>query len=146
MYNWREFEESEIEELKRNPYIKNVTSKGLTYTREFKEIFARRILNGESPSLVLIDLGINPKYLGQGRINSLSFRMKKFAKRLEGFEDTRGTKSGRPTTKNLTSEEKISKLEHRNRVLKQENDFLKKMIYLAKKVQWEKSLRKKNIK
>ena len=35
---------------------------------------------------------------------------------------------------------------HKNIVLEQENDFLKKMIFLAKRVQWEKSLREKDTK
>ena len=146
---WSLFTEEEIEKLKSNPYIKNITEKGITYTEEFRELFATRIIiNGEPPSTVLRSLGIEPKILGKGRVDALAYRARKFAKRSEGFKDTRkdNPKVGRQSTKDLTPEERINKLEHEKRVLKQENEFLKKMIYLAKKVQWEKSRLEKNTK
>ena len=140
------FKDDEVMELKKNPYVKNVSNKAITYSNEFKELFATRVLSGEPSSKVLLDFGINPKILGKRRVDSLSHRVKAFSKRLEGFEDTRKGNSGKKTIKELTTEEEIVKLKHKNLVLEQENQFLKKMIFLAKKVQWEKSLREKNTK
>jgi len=40
--------------------------------------------------------------------------------------DTRSCNSGRPATKELTNEERMKRLEHQVKLLKQENEFLKK--------------------
>ena len=58
-----------------------------------------------------------------------------FAKtaREEGFKDTRGTKSGRPSTKNLTIEEQLERLKQKNKILQQENDFLKRVRFINRK-------------
>lgn len=140
------FSEEEVTLLKNNPYTQNVSCKAITYTEEFRELFAERILNGELPSVVLRDLGFDPKILGKRRVDGLAHRVKQFSKRTEGFKDTRKDNSGRQSTKELTPEEEIAKLKHKNLVLEQQNEFLKKMIFLAKKVQWEKSLQEKNTK
>jgi hypothetical protein len=73
--------------------------------------------------------------------------VKKFELRSEGFEDTRKGNSGRPITKNLTDSERISRLEHEIRYLKQENEFLKKIEFLDRQAEWkekQKQHRKKN--
>ena len=55
------------------------------------------------------------------------------AARDEGFSDTRKGKSGRPTTKSLTDEEIIERLKQKNKILQQENDFLKRVRFINKK-------------
>ena len=59
--------------------------------------------------------------------------MKNESKRLSGFKDTRKGNSGRPRTKDLTPEEEIARLKHKNKLLQQENDFLKRIRSINKK-------------
>ena len=59
------------------------------------------------------------------------------SKREEGFNDMRKDASGRPSTRDLTSDEKIARLQHQVKYLKQENEFLKKMNFLNRQAQWK---------
>lgn len=54
------FTEAEVEILSRNPYIKNVTTKDITYTDEFKRIFIAENENRKLPSEK--ELSIEEKY------------------------------------------------------------------------------------
>ena len=47
------FTEQEIIILKQNKYIKKVSSKGITYTDEFKKIFINESINGKLPRIIL---------------------------------------------------------------------------------------------
>jgi hypothetical protein len=47
-------------------------------------------------------------------------------KREEGFNNTRKGTSGRPSTKDLATDEQFAHLQHQVKYLKQENEFLKK--------------------
>ena len=60
-------------------------------------------------------------------------RLKKQTQRVEGFKDTRKDNSGRPSTKELSLEEQIERLKHKNKVLQQENDFLKRVRFINRK-------------
>ena len=44
------FTEKEVSILKQNKYVKKVSSKGITYTDEFKRIFIDENNNGKLPS------------------------------------------------------------------------------------------------
>ena len=142
------FSEEQMKQIKKNPYVIKVSESSITYSEEFKDEFIIRHNTGKLPKVILKELGFDITILGQKRINSITERCKKYALRDEGSKDIRKDNSnfGRPRTKDLTPEEEIAKLKHRNLVLEQENEFLKKMIFLAKKVQWEKSQQQKNIK
>ena len=59
--------------------------------------------------------------------------IKKQAARTDGFKDTRSTNSGRPPVKELSLEEQLERLKHKNMVLQQENDFLKRVRFINKK-------------
>ena len=75
------------------------------------------------------------KWNNQGSSRTLKFtdRVRKEAAREEGFKDTRGTKSGRPSTKNLTIEEQLERLKQKNKILQQENNFLKRVRFINRK-------------
>ena len=60
-------------------------------------------------------------------------RVKQQIERPEGFEDQRKYNSGRPSTKDLTPEEIIERLKQQNEILRQENDFLKRVRYINRK-------------
>ena len=131
------FTEEQVYELRKNPYIEKVSSKTINYTKEFKERFESEYRAGKLPSQILADMGINHKFLGHRRKNSLVQRIKMYELRPEGFEDTRKNNSGRPSTKELSDTEKIKRLDQKIEYLKQENEFLKKNIQLDRETNWE---------
>jgi transposase len=120
------FTEEQQNELRNNPYVKKVSEKSITYTKEFKEKFKEEYRAGKLPSQILSDMGFDQHMIGKGRKTSLVTRMKVYELRPEGFEDTRKNNSGRPAIKQLTDAEKIKRLEHKIAYLNQENEFLKK--------------------
>lgn len=142
----KKFTFEEIELLQHNKYVKKVSENGITYTTEFREDFAALIKNGKTTSEIFKILGFDTKILGEDRIYSTTNRIKQKLKKNESFEDTRTNKSGRKLKKVLSIEEELEKLKHEKLILEQENAFLKKMIFLGKKVTWEKSLLKNDTK
>lgn len=143
----REFTEDEINELSKNPYIKHVGTKGITYTEEFKAYFIEEKSNGKSTTEIFKNVGFNTKIIGRKRMDSFSKRTMKNG--IDNIKDNRKGHSGRPKkhpNKELTPEETIELLKHQNALLEQENEFLKKMKFLAERTAWLKFLQKKDIK
>lgn len=127
------FSKEQVEQLKSSPYVVSVTEKYINYTEEFKELFLIDYEQGMSPSAIFYKYGFDPHVLGESRKYNFVQRIKKEAKRADGFKDTRKDYSGRPSTKDLTPEEEIARLKHKNKVLQQENDFLKRVRFINKK-------------
>jgi transposase len=131
------FTEEQQKELRENKYIKKISEKAITYTQEFKKRFAEEYRSGKIPSQILADMGIDSRILGKRRKDGLVAMMRKCELRPEGFEDIRKSNSGRPTTKDLSSDEKIKRLEQKIAYLSQENEFLKKNIQTDREANWE---------
>ena len=127
------FTDEQVEELRKNPYVKNVSHKAITYEESFKEAFIEDYQNGMQPNEIFVKYGFNPKVIGHRRIDSFSQRVKGQKDRPEGFADTRKGSSGRPRTKDLSDKEIIERLKQKNKVLQQENDFLKRIRFINKK-------------
>ena len=121
------FTDEQIKELNNNPYVISVTSKYINYSEEFKELFLEDYSNGMPPIDIFRKYGFDPDTLGEQRRHNFVMRIKKESQRLDGFKDMRKVNSGRPRTKDLTSEERIAQLNHKIDILKQENDFLKRV-------------------
>lgn len=64
----RLFSVEEIEILKNNIYVKKVSSKGITYTDEFKKIFIEENLLGSLPRNIFESYGLSVEILGIKRI------------------------------------------------------------------------------
>lgn len=143
------FTEEQILELKNNKYVKNVTTKSISYTKEFKEHFIEETNKGKGPTRVFIESGFNPYIIGSERIRSFSKRTKRKHRNNESFDDNRGKKStGRhkkKKEKELSTEEEIKQLRHENLMLKAENELLKKMGFLVKQKQLKKLGQTKDI-
>lgn len=141
------FTEEEKMELQKNPYIKHVGDKGITYTKEFKAYFIEEKNEGKNTTEIFMNAGFDTKMIGRKRMDNFSNRVMKNG--IENIDDKRIKNSGRPKTKvqkELSPEDTIKFLQHKNALLEQENEFLKKMIFLAKKTSWMKSLQQKNTK
>ncbi len=140
------FTDEQIIELERNPYVKKVSKKAITYTDEFKNIFAEKYRKGKPRSTILTEMGFDPHVLGRKRMDKFVANIAKYEARGD-YRDLRQGSSGRPSTNDLTAEEQIARLKHQVKYLKQENEFLKKINFLDRQAQWkQKQNQKKNSK
>ena len=137
------FTPEQVEQLKKNKYVKHVSEKAITYTEEFKEVFFLFYNSGKLPSQVLTEMGFDYKLLGRNRIDGIVQKTKKQSVRPEGFKDTRTTESGRPRTKALTPEEQMEKLKLENEILKAKVEFLSLLRRAEREAAWKESKSKK---
>lgn len=138
------FSKEDIDKLKDNPYVLNITEKAITYADEFKEKFIELYNKGVTPTEIFRKCEILPEIIGQKRIDTFSYRVKQKIKNGKILEDDRKGKSGRPKTKELTKDEEIQRLKHKVQYQEQQIEFLKKISFVEKKAKWEAS--KKNMK
>ena len=123
------FTKEEIEILSKNKYVKRVGTKGITYTDEFKHIFIAENEEGKSPRCIFEEHGFEIESLGMDRIKSSANRWRKSyrEKGSLGLQDTRKESSGRPRVRGLSEHEKYERLKAQNTLLKAENELLKKI-------------------
>ena len=96
------FTEEEIIILKQNKYVKKVTSKGITYTDEFKRIFIDENGNGKLPRIIFEECGFN---IDKAK-SIVADGVKAFKKwRAIKLTDTHKYNTGRPIEKDLSIEE-----------------------------------------
>lgn len=138
------FSKEDIDKLKDNPYVLNITEKAITYADEFKEKFIDLYNKGVTPTEIFRKCEILPEIIGQKRIDTFSYRVKQKIKNGKILEDDRKGKSGRPKTRKLTKDEEIQRLKHKVQYQEQQIEFLKKISFVEKKAKWESS--KKNMK
>jgi len=123
------FTEKEIKQLSTNKYVKSVSTKGITYTDEFKHIFINEKEKENLTRNIFEQCGFDVEVLGMDRVYSASKRWKKAYKMngIIGLRDTRAENSGRPIERDRTMEEKNACLEAQINLLKAENELLKKI-------------------
>ena len=137
------FTSKQVEQLKKNKYVKHVSEKLITYTEEFKEVFIDEYNLGKIPSQILIEMWFDLKVLGQSRIDGISERVRKQAIRSEGFKDTRAKYSGRPRTKDLTQEELIERQKQEIELLKAKVKYLSLLKKAQREANWKAKSKKK---
>ncbi len=125
----RLFTNEEVRLLSKNKYVRNVSNKGITYTDEFKRLFIVENEKGKFPRQIFENAGFDINVLGMQRIKSCGNRWRASYKYggVSRLQDTRKNNTGRPTTKDLSIEEKYARLEAQNKLLKAENELLKKL-------------------
>ena len=130
------FTNEEIELLLKNKYVKNVTSKGITYTDEFRKIFIYENSSGKLPRQIFEECGFDIDILGIQRVHSAGKLWRNSYKKdgVLGLSDTRNLNSGRPRTKDLSIEEKYTRLETKLKLLQAENELLKKLDMIERQV------------
>ena len=123
------FTEKEMKSLLKNPNVKAVSSKGITYTDEFKRDFIIQNEAGKLPRDIFEDSGFDIEVVGMYRVQAASKRWRAAYREngLEGLRDTRKGNSGRPIERELSIEEKYARLEAQVNLLKAENELLKKI-------------------
>jgi transposase len=141
------FSEEQIENLRKNPNVKNVTELGITYTLEFKEHFIEENGRGKLPRTIFEEGGFESEMLGKKRMNSAKDRWCAAEMRPQGLRDLRKDSSGRPRTRELTPAQMIAKLKAENEYLKQMLEFRQELERLERQVaREERSGRKGNSK
>ncbi|MFV8828168.1 IS3 family transposase [Alkalihalobacterium sp. APHAB7] len=133
------FTEKERSLLSKNPYVKSISSKGITYTNEFKRHFIAENENGKLPRMIFEECGFDTEIVGIERIKSASKRWRAAyqACGIDGLEDTRKGNSGRPREGELSLEEKNAQLQAQINLLKAENELLKKLNFRRKEAKGE---------
>ncbi|MFF2877797.1 IS3 family transposase [Gottfriedia sp. NPDC057991] len=126
------FTDKEINLLSKNQHVKSVSTKGITYTHEFKRIFISENKKGKLPRQIFEECGFDIEVIGMKRVQAAGNRWRTaYRENGElGLRDTRSNSSGRPLKRELTLEEKNARLEAEINLLKAENELLKKNSFL----------------
>lgn len=141
------FTDEQVLELQKNPNVKKVSKKGITYQETFKEHFLESYANGKLAKQIFTEAGFKIEVLGSDRMLSSGKRWRAQSKRLEGLKDTRKECSGRPRTRELSKDEIIERQKLKIEYLEQERDFLLELKRLERQaIKNERLSRKTNIK
>ena len=128
----KEYTPKQIRELKANPYTYNVTKNKLYFTSKFKEDFWISYQAGNAPRKILTDLGYNLDYFEQKQIDSIVQRIKKQALSGNGFTEGENRQKRVPmkatSEAELSSPQSIERMQNELLYLRQEVEFLKKII------------------
>jgi len=132
----KKFTEEEQRELRANPYVKSVSESKLCFTAKFKEEFWARYQSGEMNSSILITMGIDPKMLGT-RVWSIVQKMKQELTEKGKFTDIRQI----GTSKSIENKNE-EWMRHELAYLRQEVEYIKKIILLEREARRKCSSRK----
>ena len=130
------FTEKEIKILSKNPFVKSVSPKAITYTNKFKEVFINQSQAGKFPREIFEECGFDTEILGIERIHSSAKRWR-IAFRKEGvlgLRDNRKGNSGRPRERELQVEEMNVRLQAEINLLRAENELLKKIRFAERRL------------
>ena len=131
------FNEFQRQQLENNPNVNHVSDRSISYKPEFKIAAIKEYKNGKGPTDIFIEYGFDLDIIGSNKPQQCLKRWRKTYEKYgeEGFKnELRGKGStGRPSSKDLTVEEKLKKAEARIAYLEMENDFLKKLEELERK-------------
>jgi len=128
----KEYTPKQIKELEANPYTLKVTKNKLYFTIKFKEDFWINYQAGNAPRKILSDLGYDLEYFGQKQIDSIVQRIKKEALSGNGFREGENRERRIPmkatNREELSSPQPIERMQNELLYLRQEVEFLKKII------------------
>lgn len=128
----KEYTPKQIKKLEANPYTLKVTKNKLYFTIKFKEDFWINYQAGNAPRKILSDLGYDLEYFGQKQIDSLVQRIKKEALSGNGFREGENRERRIPmkatNREELSSPQPIERMQNELLYLRQEVEFLKKII------------------
>lgn len=126
----KEYSTKEIKKLEKNPYTLKVTKNKLYFTVKFKEDFWIRYQAGDAPRKILTDLGYDLEIFQQKQIDSLVQRIKKQALSGKSFREGENHEK-RMSFKEpagVSEEPSLEHMQHELLYLRQEVEFLKKII------------------
>ncbi|RBP83673.1 hypothetical protein DFO70_1741 [Cytobacillus firmus] len=125
------YNEFQMKELEKNPNVLRASERSISYSSEFKTKAVTEYKSGKTPSQIFIEQGFDLEMIGKEQPKRCLKRWRETFERFgeEGFLTERRGKgsTGRPSSKQLSIEEKLRKAEARIKFLEAENDFLKKL-------------------
>jgi hypothetical protein len=128
----KEYTEKQIRELEKNPYVFRATKHKLYYTAKFKEDFWVSYQAGNAPRKILTDFGFDLSMFGQKQIDSVVQHIKKQALSGNGFSEGENRQRRVPMKstieEELSSPQSIERMQNELLYLRQEVEFLKKII------------------
>lgn len=128
----REYTSKQIKQLEKNPYVYKVLKCRIYYTAKFKEDFWVSYQAGNTPRRILADFGFDLDIFSQKQIDSLVQHIKKQALAGEGFSEGSNRKRRIPQkltdAEELASPQSIERMQNELLYLRQEVEFLKKII------------------
>ena len=129
----KKYTQKQIKELKQNPYTFKVDEQRIFFTVEFKKIFWRKYQAGMSPRAIFKELDYSLDYFGQKQIDSIVQRIKKEAMAGEFTEGySRNNRMKIKESEEDISPQNIKQIQNELLYLRQEVDFLKKVLKKAK--------------
>ena len=135
------FTDEQVSMLRSNPWVKSVTPKYVSFTKEFMEEFITLHSEGQTRYEIFESHGLPVDVMGKKTIKKTTDNwIKKANKSIELSDEKRG---GRPRTRDLTQEEIIARQQAKIEMLQQENDFLRQIRRLERRHQPSKSPSKK---
>ncbi|SFK34187.1 hypothetical protein SAMN04487936_113102 [Halobacillus dabanensis] len=136
------FTESQRRELESNPNIVKVSDRSITYTPEFKVKAVKENAEGKGPHQIFVEHGFDLSIIGSGKPKQCIERWRATFQKYgeEGFYTERRGKgsTGRPSSKELSPEDKLKKAEARIAYLEAELDFVKKLDELERQAKKKK--------
>ncbi|RSX55337.1 HTH domain-containing protein [Bifidobacterium samirii] len=126
-----EFDDEQMQLLRRLPAVRAVTRTRIYYTREFRDEFLRRSAAGHSPTSIFRAFGLDPQVIGAKRIERCADRWRREAER-----ETAGQNGGHTHPTSLMKAADVqyplagALLNYRERIvrLEREVDELRRMV------------------
>ena len=124
-----------VKELNEHAYVKTATQRAVIFTTEFKEYAYSELHKGKTTRQIFQEAGFDIEKLGQKRLENFQALVEKLGQRENGFVDLRCNNYRKENESDESKlKKRIKQLEHQVAYLQQENDFLKKIEEIEKRV------------
>jgi hypothetical protein len=124
----------EMDILRQSPYVRRIGPIAVSFTGEFKRRFWEMYTKENLlPREILELLGIDTKILGAARIRNIAYNLKQEYANFGEFPDVRRKRSDKQREK-LPPDKEINRLRMEVEYLRQEQEFIKKIISAGREV------------
>ena len=130
------FTPEEQMELLHNPYTRTISEWMIKFTDKFNDLFIKRHSQGVGPSMIFSDCGYNLKVLGSKRIVNYYNRLQRTYRYQNQVQHAHLEDSHNPDDKDYKSMPPalaIEAMQHEITYLRQEVEFLKKIVSVMNK-------------
>jgi hypothetical protein len=130
----RSFTKEEMDLLRQNKYTYSVTPNTISFTIEFKKEFWKRYQAGQRPRDIVEALGYDFQMLGDTRVSGIQSIIRKQATEGNFREGQHASYavSNHPDYSYMSDDQKLRAMEHELYYLRQEMEFLKKILGAGK--------------
>jgi hypothetical protein len=127
--NRKIFTPDELLKIRQSPYVKSATSNSIRFTVDFKEKFWEQYEKGISPANIVQSMGFDPDVLGSSRILGIVRHIKEQLQTEKGLRDVyQRSLTDEVPGKLLPPSKTLLHMQHQINYMKQELEFIKKMI------------------